>query len=796
MDCQPDAEQQAGIIEIEPCASNDLVDAVRLRHVTFRQNQLNGAAALVVTQPSCASVEMTDVAFVANNCSGVCFARLSLHNTLQRLTVTRNAEISAEGDTESATSGFALLSLPPASETTAVEMQVRDNDGTAVHADEAVLKLSLSTFSENHGRSVIVLEKAVDVTIANSTFQRNRAIGQSGSVLRSTSTASLRIEDSYFAENNATVGGAMALDHSNVELIRCRFEGNSAASAGGALSITNGSAFRIEETTFSRNRAVSGGAVMVQNAEERCLQCRMLEHTVDAFEDALPSCASISPPASNASPLQDNTEQSVAPCQALLYFVGFDENVATSGGAVYLSEASVALQNTTLERGSCEEDGAGILVTNHSRMEAAGSAFLANSGRHGSAVYASQDASVDMRDSRVEECRSAGSGGGLFLRDASLSIHSVRFIRTRAGASGGGISCGGKAIVVGRDVTFSRSTARRSGGGIFATDSCHLEINGSTVVENEATRSGGGIALTQQATATVRDTTFLENNATRGGALWVKVSSATVLSSRFADNTAVAGGASVAARGSDLSVNGSEFRGDATETNGASFDVRAKTHLSIGNTSVVSGSALRGDGSGGILLMESDLIAEGLRMQECMALKYGGAVVAVNSTIRCTECQFEDNRANRGAGAMSLAAPTSSRIPYKFSRCLFQNNTSSEGGAQRQTSHHTTLSVSRRHPLRRHRTWRPVLRLRRELRADRFGSHAVCEQLRPDGRRRDLQSLRTRRALQLRRTPVQRLLECGTGHPCHLLRRRRVQQLAWQRRPHFRSLHRLGPHDQ
>ena len=588
----------------------------------------------MVTQPSCASVEMTDVTFEDNSCSGVCFARLSLRNTLQRLTLAQNAEISAKRDTAAA---FSLLSLPPASETTAVEMHVDDNNGTAVHMDEAVLKLSQSSFSGNHGRSVIVLEQAVNVTITHSTFQRNRAVEQSGGVLRSTSTAAIRIEDSVFVDNEATGGGAMALDHSTVELIRCRFEGNHATAAGGALSMTNGSAFRIEETTFSRNQAEIGGAVMVQNAEE---------HSIGAFGDAPPSCAFPALPASNASPLQDDTEPTV-PCPALLSSVDFDVNVAVSGGAVYLSEASMALQNTT-----------------------------------------------------VTECyTTTGSGGGFFLRDASLSMLSVQFTGTRADASGGGISCAGTTTVTGHDVTFSHSTAKRFGGGIFATERCRLEINGSRVIENDATGSGGGIALRRQATATLRETIFSRNNATKGGALWIKASTATILSSNFTNNTAVTGGGSIAARKSDVTVNGSEFRGDVTYVDGGSFDVRAKTHLSIADTSVISSATSRGDGSGGMFLVESSLVADGLHMQACTALKYGGAVLAVNSTILCTACQFEKNRANRGAGALSLAAPMSSRIPYRFRRCIFQNNTASEGGPHIRRHIRRYLLVSRRHSL-------------------------------------------------------------------------------------------------
>jgi len=146
---------------------------------------------------------------------------------------------------------------------------VSNNAGTkggAIHTEGGTLTIQDSTFSGNAASGNGGAVHAVDtlVAVSGSTFHDNSSSdGYGGALYIGTSSYSGDtwglIDDSEFADNSATQGGAIWVYYSGLEVSGSEIHGNSASYGGGVY--TNYNAATFTDSALYENKAVYGGAL-------------------------------------------------------------------------------------------------------------------------------------------------------------------------------------------------------------------------------------------------------------------------------------------------------------------------------------------------------------------------------------------------------------------------------------------------------------------------------------------------------------------------------------------------------
>jgi hypothetical protein len=177
--------------------------------------------------------------------------------------------------------------------------------------------------------------------------------------------------------------------------------------------------------------------------------------------------------------------------------------------------------------------------------------------------------------------------GGLTVTDSTFS--------TNTGDSGGAIyfrNATGTNVVTVERTTFSTNNAF-NGGAVYLSSASTLQatFTDTTFTGNSATNFGGAAFVSGGSTARFERNTFTGNSGSRGGALSLNTS-AHVVNSTFAANTATTDGGAVLSAGVSTITN-STFYGNGAPSGGAILHI-AGASLNVYN-SILAGSTSGGD---------------------------------------------------------------------------------------------------------------------------------------------------------------------------------------------------------
>jgi hypothetical protein len=339
----------------------------------------------------------------------------------------------------------------------------------------------------------------------------------------------------------------------------------------------------------------------------------------------------------------------------------------------------------------------------------------------------------------------ADYGGGVFLTSGGLTLTRCTLSNNRAEYAGGALYAASGAWVqlTDTDVVENR-VSRGDGAGLYLAGSNTLEIEGGAFSDNqldtyETDGEGGALWLGSGGDAAVSGATFQENLAYQGGAVATRGSIA-FSDTSVTENSAWYGGgvwgvegASVAATGSDFSVNDAYYYGGAfylaadfsltlesssVEANlntygyGAGIyaydtgsltlrDVSLQDNVSYSNGGAIwanylygavtlDGVTARGNettyGSGGVVYgyYYTQVLIEDSLFEDNSAYSFGGVVYnAVYGGIEATGSRFEGNRATlRSGGALAAVPYHSYQDVVSVVDCEFEDNSAvEEGGA-------------------------------------------------------------------------------------------------------------------
>lgn len=186
-------------------------------------------------------------------------------------------------------------------------------------------------------------------------FSTGHTDGSLGGLFDIQPNGTLIIEDVILRSSVQERGGALNLKHADVKVVNCIFQHNEAASFGGAIYSLS-SRLAIENSTFQRNRALSGGAIY---NDRGTLATRNVSFETNVAEQR------------NGGSVYSYLGH------ALLSNSTFFNNSAKNGGAVYNEEAELTLKESILHENVADSNG-GAVYNHHGNVEVLGSTLTDN----------------------------------------------------------------------------------------------------------------------------------------------------------------------------------------------------------------------------------------------------------------------------------------------------------------------------------------------------------------------------------------------------------------------------------
>ncbi|WP_417385100.1 choice-of-anchor Q domain-containing protein [Gimesia sp.] len=230
-------------------------------------------------------------------------------------------------------------------------------------------------------------------------------------------------------------------------------------------------------------------------------------------------------------------------------FVG---NIASSrgGGISTLSSlGEVYVTNSTFAGNTAEWLGGGI-YSEAKLLNVSGSEFSENSARDGAGIYNKKSftnsftAKLNVFESRFLDNHASSSGGGIYNREAELTIRNSVFDQN-SGFSGGGVYHSKENATI-EDSVFTGNSAT-SGGGIYFSFGIQDEsrlISSCVISGNIASSSGGGI-YSLNGLITIEDCTISDNSAGMAAGIYASSSELSIFNTTISNNSAAGSGGGI-----------------------------------------------------------------------------------------------------------------------------------------------------------------------------------------------------------------------------------------------------------
>ena len=679
--------EDRSIVQVDRCDPDATEGTVRLHHVTFRNNSLEGARGISVDRQSCSALEMVDVVFSDNACGDGCLGSLSSRNTLRRVVLERNARLSP-GDANQS-----LVLMPPDSNSSVSGLVSRANGLSSLRVDSGELEVAASEFEGNAGESAIVLNRAFRVRIVDSTFRRNSA-ALSGAAILSNRTDRLILSNCSFESNAAESGGAVASTDTDLRIRSCSFRSNEARDRGGGI-LAERNVLDVQFSVFeSNNASTSGGALCLAEVAETSLsdiQCRnntsgnggCLQASRSGelvIEESVFSNNTVTENGGGAHLIEQES--------ALIREVTWQNNTAKNKGGGFSSESSNITSQASFYISNHANSGAGFSFEDGT-VDSDGDSFSDNSADLVGGAIASSEAQMIIRNSILMQNR-GHRGGGIDVLTSETVIHNVTFSQNLAHTSrGGGLACHRSTMNITHSL-FIANAAINSGGAMDAILCSQILARNLTLQDNRCNSTGGGISLEGVIEYNISDSYLGGNTASVGGAMHVDNSTVFMDRCRMRSNMARNGaGMSVYKNGSVVLENSTVLSNQAADLGGGVYSnratIRTRSVIFRNNSAGEQGGALFGDqmsvltiaesavlrsrsrfGGGIFTRVNSSVTIHRTRMQRNLVTAAGGGIHSELSSVNVRQSVFSRNKALAG-GALSLARSSLQVIHSNFS---------------------------------------------------------------------------------------------------------------------------------
>lgn len=365
----------------------------------------------------------------------------------------------------------------------------------------------------------------------------------------------------------------------------------------------------------------------------------------------------------------------------------------TGGGGVYVH--NISGNNGTI---TFKMEGS-VSVKHNTSVESGGGVFLAS-------VTGAVINGADIVGNKTTG--TAGSGGGIAMYKATLTMEGTTVSGNAAGFNGGGVTANQSSLtatdcIFGDEVNGGNTCVHR-GGGVYVENGT-LSITGGSVTGNSATNTtdipsyGGGIATYSSnsvaCTVTLENVTITKNHADDdgGGVAKSDVGTTTVINcdigAEEAGNTSRVGAGFACSHGS-VTISGSRICYNVSDTYAGGFYAYGNsTNVDIKNSNIDHNDAKQGDGGGVFIAQVNKFKLTGGTASNNTAICGGGMFFKAQTgqKIEISGCTLAENIASGSGGGIMFtnqeaftAGTTNSTITAELTSLTFTHNVTSGNG--------------------------------------------------------------------------------------------------------------------
>ena len=263
------------------------------------------------------------------------------------------------------------------------------------------------TILGNMDERVIDIHPNANLTLQNAILTGGKTTGPGGGIL-ARGGATLIIRDSQISANEASRGGALALNNNQVEMSSVSLMGNHVTDSGGGIHVSGSSQVIMDHVTVTGNTAKGGGGLYFGYLNAVNEQPNI--HITNGF---FGDNRALNGGALNVQGSFGETTGSI-----LIENTDFVLNQAEQrGGAIYHLETQLTIKNSLFQLNQTETDDPGAFS-------------------HGGAIYS--DTVTDSSDLTIEHTlfdrnKANDNGGGIYLGGNNTSITNTTFSNNKAG---------------------------------------------------------------------------------------------------------------------------------------------------------------------------------------------------------------------------------------------------------------------------------------------------------------------------------------------------------------------------
>ncbi|HIB37107.1 T9SS type A sorting domain-containing protein [Mesonia sp.] len=390
--------------------------------------------------------------------------------------------------------------------------------------------------------------------------------------------------------------------------------------------------------------------------------------------------------------------------------VNFLNGVADDGGALYIDNSEVAINDAIFSNNTADGDsgsGGAIYANQDSNLTISNAEFTGNtSNRAGGAIEINiSDANTvslininfNNNNSGVFPAVAApGNGGALHVTgSADLNITDCTIINNSAAAEGGGLWNGAGAMTISNTLidnnTAKGDEADQGGGGIYNL-SGNLTINDNSIISNNSATgilgSGGGILNDVNGMMIVEDSQIISNSAQRAGGgiednstvtTTIQLTNIELNENSVEDNPGNGGGLHITGNG-NIAISGSTVNFNTAGSEGGGLwngtGTMLLTSTTVSNNVAFGDDADQGGGgifnAGGILTIEDESVISG-NSASGMFGSGGGIFNDVDGNLDIDSSEVTFNSAQRAGGGIEDNSGNSTTII--LTEVLIGNNT-------------------------------------------------------------------------------------------------------------------------
>lgn len=382
-------------------------------------------------------------------------------------------------------------------------------DGGAIYASTHgnIVIFGRTTFTSNkasdNGGAIATYTACI---VYNGIFSKNIASDRGGAVYAGYSNKELAarvctFKNCEFTSNNSVMGGAAALGSTSTSLKYggritfkdCKFTSNKATSkkrpesaTGGAIYLYRKSIVSVDDSSFSKNSAISGGGAIYSTGSSK------VTVTDSSFS-------------SNSVSGKEKTS-----------------------GAVYANESTLVLDVVKLSKNKATGNAGAVGVYSCSSVTLNKLTATGNTSGGSGAVLYNSGSKVKVYSSTFESNSSKGSGGAAALYNkGTTGIYKSKFTSNTAAGYGGAVMVySGKSTTTIQDCTFTKNSSTKGGGALYISKTTTVKLYKNKMTGNSSA-AGGAICINSTTPrVTVNGLTVSNNTAKKGKIIYGKSSKA------------------------------------------------------------------------------------------------------------------------------------------------------------------------------------------------------------------------------------------------------------------------------